>query len=403
MTRRINNLKSEYVLEARRPAKQWEEAYPLGNGRLGAMVYGGGEVERLQINVDDLWTGGPRQDEVDIVDSDLDQARALVFSDQLLEAEQWIHQRLLGADNEAFTTVGEVLLEHLDVPDLGQYRRQLDLETGLLSTQFSDRGCHVTRYCFASAPADLIVMYVSVSEARRLGFDLRLTSPHPTERDVHVSADRSWGQALLYGRVPRHQTPMHLRDPRPLQYETTRDGQALRFCLAVRIIPIGGRLLDLGQALQVRDAHGALLFISAASTFRDRRYAGRHTVAEAQAWALAAFDSLPNITKRTDMKQLFDSLFAAARDDTQRQMAGCRIALSDSTSAAEHLDLEARLTRVADGGDDHGLISLATRYASYLMQACSRPEHRPPAYKASGTRTVGRPGMRRIRPISISR
>ena len=153
---------SPLVLWYKRPAAQWVEALPIGNGRLGAMVFGGIERERLQLNDDPLWSGGPRDWNNPKAPAVLAEVRRLIAAEQYAEADR-AARGMQGPFTQSYLPLGNLYLafEHGDSAR-GGYRRQLDIATGITEVRYRSGTTSYSREIFASHPDQVIVDRKSV-------------------------------------------------------------------------------------------------------------------------------------------------------------------------------------------------------------------------------------------------
>jgi len=166
---------STYQLWYNTPAKVWEEALPIGNGRLGAMIFGDPFHERLQVNEESLWSGAPINSNNPKAASNLDKIRELILNHQYTEAKKLAAEVMVGTPPRvrSYQTFGEILLDY-DINDTTQYRRSLDLNRGLCTTTFSSNGIDYNQTSFASATDDVIVTHISSSQRSGLNLLVRL-------------------------------------------------------------------------------------------------------------------------------------------------------------------------------------------------------------------------------------
>ena len=197
-----------------KPAEKWEEALPVGNGRLGAMVFGRPENERLQLNEDTLWAGGPYDPVNPEAKDALPEVRQLVNEGKYREAAKLISAKVMAKPlgQMPYQTVGDLLLTFPGATNAGEYRRELDLDTATATVSYTSDGVRYTREVFASAPDNVIVV--------------RLTADKPGESAVHrrhEDADegdggnrrqRHAGHARDGRRRGRHQGPAPVSGPR---------------------------------------------------------------------------------------------------------------------------------------------------------------------------------------------
>lgn len=227
----------------RAPAQEWLEALPVGNGRLGAMVFGGTDTERLQLNEDSLWAGGPgdyaRPDAV----RHLAEIRRLVVEEKWNRAQRLIDAEFLGSPSEqaAYQVLGDLELTLAGEGEAADYERELDLETAVARTTYTRGGVRHVREVFASAPDQVLVVRLSADTPGAVGFTARFTSPQRSGGsavDAHtIALDGVGGD--WYGRPG-----------------------SVRFRGLARAESEGGRVSTDGGTLTVEGADAATLVIS---------------------------------------------------------------------------------------------------------------------------------------------
>ncbi|MFZ0428995.1 MAG: glycoside hydrolase family 95 protein, partial [Acidobacteriota bacterium] len=154
---------SDWVLWYRQPAQEWVEALPVGNGRLGAMIFGGVSRERIQLNEDTIWSGGRPRPAPPGAFRWLPEIRRLLFNGRYSEAEDLVRDKLLTGYGEAtsYQTLGDLLLDTVLQGEPQRYRRSLDLDSGIAATSFEIGGVTHRREVFSSAPDQVIVVHLS--------------------------------------------------------------------------------------------------------------------------------------------------------------------------------------------------------------------------------------------------
>ena len=156
----------------RQPASNWVSALPIGNGRLGAMVFGGVNEERLQLNEDTLWGGGPYDPDSPEALGALPDARRLVFDGNYAAAADLISKKIMARPLKQmpYQTVGDLLLAFPDAKTVGDYRRDLNLDTATATVSYTSGGVHYTREVFASAPDQVIVVRLTADQPGKISF-----------------------------------------------------------------------------------------------------------------------------------------------------------------------------------------------------------------------------------------
>jgi alpha-L-fucosidase 2 len=217
------------VLQYDRPAEQWTEALPVGNGRLGCMVFGGVDEARYQFNEDSLWSGKPHDYAHPGASEHLNEIRSLLFAGKRHEAEQLAQRVFMSVPLHqcAYQPFGDVVIDFHNRERATDYRRSLDLRTGTATTEYKVGDTTYTRQTIASYPDQVVAIHLKSSRPGQLTFDARLTSPHPGTK---VVADAP-ATLVMTGRI----TDSH-----------TREGDhfegAMRFAARLRVTSPDGSL-----------------------------------------------------------------------------------------------------------------------------------------------------------------
>ena len=234
-----------------RPAERWVEALPVGNGRLGAMVFGGTASERIQFNEDTVWQGEPRSYANPGSHRWLGRIRSLLFEGKQAEAEELAMDRFMSVPlrQKAYQSFADLLIERDGIDEAGVtgYRRSLDIENAVARVEFSGGGIRHLQEVFASFPKQVIAVRLAASGDGNLSFAVRFRTSHPAQ----LSTDADGGLRLL-GQV---------------------EGGAIRFeaRLAVRT---DGTVTDEGERLRIEGASEATLLLAGATNFVSFRDVG---------------------------------------------------------------------------------------------------------------------------------
>ncbi len=356
------------------PAKQWINALPVGNGRLGAMVFGGIQQERLQLNEDTLWSGGPRDWNNAQALRVLPEVRRLIFEERFAEANT-LAQQMQGAFVESYQPLGDLLLDFQfgSVEAVSGYRRDLDLDRAIATTRYTLGGVTYTREVFSSFPDQVIVMRVSCDQPGKLNFTARLASLHPYT--TRIAAENA---LILNGGAPAHVVPSYLRHENPVSY---REDEGIRFEVQLRVLLTGGTLTAEDSNLRISGADSVFLLLSAGTSFAgfDKSPAreGRDASVLASAYLQAA------------LNQPYDALLGRHVEDHQRLFRRVTIDLGSSAYAALPTDerlLQCRIDqslpredylREAETRHDPQMEALLFQYGRYLLIASSRPGTQP--------------------------
>ena len=338
---------SGLVLWFKKPAEQWTDALPIGNGRLGAMVFGGVSEERLQLNEDTLWSGAPRQWNNPEALKHLPEVRRLVLEEQDYVGADKVTKEMQGPFAEAYQPVGDLRIT-LDHPaEVSDYRRELDLDTAVTHISYRVGEAQYTREAFVSAVDQVVVLRMTTTAAAGLNFKVKLDSPHP--RHQFVSAQN--GDLRLLGKAPSHlvHTP---KTPDDAVHYDDAEGKGMRFEAAARVLPEGSKAVTVLVAM----ATG---------------YRGYDRDPDLPADAIAA-----KCRERLDAaaRKSYAALRSAHVDDHRKLFR--RVSLDLPKLGTSGLDTGERLAAFAEKPDPD-LVALYFQYGRYLLIASSRPGSQP--------------------------
>ncbi len=327
----------------RQPATVWTEALPIGNGRLGAMVFGGVGEERIQLNESTFWSGGPYQPINPEALPHLRAVRELIFAGHYAEAEALANAKLMAVPHlqMSFQPIGDVSIAFDHAAPAEDYRRSLDLDRAVATTTYRAGGVTFTREAFASASDGLVVLRLRASEKGAITLRLALDSPQEGA-SLPAAAD----MIGFHGRGP----------------DENGIAGALTFAYRVKLLHQGGTLESRDGALFLADADEALILIDAATSFERFDAVGADPLARLER-RLAAIGG-----------RSADDLVAAHESEHQRLFRRLAIDLGETEAAA--LPTDERIAGFA-AGDDPALASLYVQYGRYLMLASSRPGTEP--------------------------
>ncbi len=322
----------------RQPAVKWEEALPIGNGRLGAMVFGGVQEERLQINEDTIWAGEKRDRNNLNGASSIAEVRRLLLAGKIKEAKQLADKNIISTPRRLppYQPFGDLKLRFFGQENPSDYRRELDLDSGMARVSYKVGEAHFLREVFASAPDQVII--------------IRLTSDKPG--GISFAASMSREQDVTMSLVSRNRVVMNgeaiVRDERhPGERKV-----GVKFQGILQALPEGGKMRVEGNELMVENANAVTLIFAAATNFKEKTPA-----AKCEEYLQAA-------------KKTFARLRAAHLADHQKFMR--RVAFNLGANAPD-LPTDERLKRVQAGESDLALEALYFQFGRYLLMASSRP------------------------------
>ncbi len=258
-----NSLKADKELDPSvmlwydKPAANWTEALPVGNGRIGAMVYGGVEKEVIQFNEETLWTGQPHDYAHKGAHEVFHELRHLLWEEKQEEAHKLGNERFMSQPFGQFCyqPFGNVILAFPEHKNISNYKRQLDLEDALSSVVYEMEGTTFTREVFASEPNQVLVIHIDASNRGELDFTIGLDSPHNTY-EVRVEDN----EVILKGKANNYPSELD-RQNKP--YPESK----LTFEAHLKVVNEGGELVKDGNTIKVINANNATLYLVAASSF----------------------------------------------------------------------------------------------------------------------------------------
>ncbi len=342
-----------------RPADTWTEALPVGNGRLGAMVFGGIGVEHLQLNEATLWSGGPRQWNNPGARDILPKVRAAIFAGDYVAADA-LCKKMQGPYNESYQPLGDLTLRFAgDAPGSASgYSRDLDLSRGVSTVHFQSGGAHYTRTVFCSFPDQLIVVNLTCDQPGRISFDATVDSPLR-----HTTASGTGPQLVMLGRCPSHVDPSYLEGADPVRYDEGANPEGMKFDLHVRAVAKGGRVEAKGTGLSVVGADSVMLLLSAGTSFngpdKSPGREGRDPTVEAERPLAAASG------------RSFEELYARHVADFENLADRVSINLGADPEASL-LPTDQRLDRFVAGKPDPELAAILFQFGRYLLISSSR-------------------------------
>ena len=339
------------------PAEQWSEALPIGNGRLGAMVYGGIAKEHLQLNEDTLWSGGPHDYANPEALSHLADVRTLLKKGRYADAEA-LAQEMMGQPiyQAAYQPLGDLFLEFPQHQNVSDYRRELDLKNAVTTVKYRVGDALFTRRVFASFPDQVIVIRLECDQPGQLTFDVSMTSEHPAQSQTMQ------GDTLeLTGQVAPRGVDPKLTGSRALIAPWDQPG--MKFAAQVKIKSQGGTVTAADEKVSVEGADAVTLYYSAATNFvnfQDTSGNPSETVARTLDGIQA--DSFAEIYRRH--VEDYDALFS-------------RVSINLGGENSQSLPTDQRVEQGNQGNADLLLIEQVFQYGRYLMIAGSRQGSQP--------------------------
>ena len=328
-------------------AVKWTEALPIGNGRLGAMIFGGAEREHLQLNEATLWAGGPYDPSNTNALAALPEARRLVFAGQYDEASKLIGDKMMAVPlrEMPYETLGDLFLDFGTNAAVENYRRDLDLDTAVATVSYTANGVHFKREIFSSPVDQVIVIHLTADKPGQISFTASMTSPQKADvKSEYVGGD---GSVLVLSGVNG--------DARGIK-------GALKFQARMQITVQGGSATDGTNSVSVAGANSATLLMAAATSYKNY-----HDVS-----------GNPEAITKNQIAAVTQKDFAAMRSAhiAAHQKLFRRVELNLGETDAMKLPTDERIKHFADGNDPQ-LAALYFQFARYLLISCSRPGGQP--------------------------
>jgi alpha-L-fucosidase 2 len=328
---------ADWKLWYSQPAAKWVEALPVGNGRLAAMVFGDPRKEHIQLNEDTVWSGEKRDRSNLEAPAAIPEIRRLLQEGHPAEAQKLADRAMISIPRAlpVYQTLGDLWLESGTEADAGSYRRELDLDRGVVTVRFTAGGVHYVREFFASAPSHAIVVRLTADKPGSISF--RATMSRPADAISESAPGRLIlrGQALPKGAAGERAT-------------------GIRFRAEANASAAGGRVLSSDGYLDVTGANSVTMTIVATTDYRE------NDLAAACKRALAA------------AARPYETLLREHVADHQYFFRRVGLELPVD-AAARALPTDERLARMQRGEADDDLLALYFHYGRYLLIASSRP------------------------------
>ena len=330
-----NNKKRQpdLILQYVQPARNWNEALPVGNGRLGAMVFGTVPRERIQFNEETLWTGGPHDYTHPGASEYLDPIRKLLFEGKPREAEKLAMEHFMSVPlgQKAYQPFGDLYLEFPGHEKYSGYMRSLDISQAICQTSYKVNGVTFTREVLASQPDQIIAIHLTSDKLKSLSFGMMMDSPHDSRSITNNGSQQTLTVAVKDG---------VLHGVARLKVETD------------------GKIEDSNQAIRITDAGSATIYLAAATNFVNYK--------DVSGDPLKRVDHYFEGIKGKSYKEIRKAHIA----DYQRLFN--KFSISFGSGNRESLPMDQRLQQFGKSPEDPSLIALYVQFGRYLMISSSR-------------------------------
>mgnify|MGYP001319200982 FL=1 len=316
-----------------KPAATWNEALPVGNGSLGAMIFGGPSTERLQLNEESVWTGSPRWDANPDALKNLPRVRRLLFEGKYAEAEKLAQNGIMGnfkRDNaSSYQTLGDLTLRFSHPGAVSNYRRELDISEAVAAVTYTSGKINFRREVFSSAPDQSLVMRITADKPGAVTFTARLSRPG---NKALIKAD---GNLISMS-------------------EHTGNGNGVKLEARLKILSESGTLSSGGDSIRIEKANSVVILLTAATDYF------------APDPASLALERLEKVSARP---------FADIKNDHVADYKSYfnRLSIDLGSSDGNYFTTDARIAAMQNGYHDTDLIELYYQFGRYLLISSSRP------------------------------
>jgi alpha-L-fucosidase 2 len=345
----------------RQPASQWVEALPVGNGRLGAMIFGSPDSERLQLNEDTLWSGAPSDWNNPDAKNHLAEVRRLVLEEKDYTQAGKVCQKMQGPYNQSYQPLGDLHFDFGATPDTSAYRRDLDLNTAVARVRYSAAGIEFTREVFASAPDQVIAVRLTASQPGKLTFAVRADSPGRSKSETTPAK-----MLRLTGKAPSHIKPSYLGPKEEAVLYDERPGHGMVFEALVRVLPKGGTVSASEGQLRVEGANSVVILLAAGTGFRGFNKAPDANAAEIHDRCARTLEAAAAMS----WEKLLD------RHVAEYAALFRRMSLNLGSAGTMDVPTDERVRHAAEQ-DDPSLAALYFQFGRYLLISSSRPGTQP--------------------------
>ena len=347
------NFNPSSVLWYAEPAKKWEDALPVGNGRLGAMVFGKTSEERIQLNEETYWSGGPYSTVVKDGYKVLPEIQKLVFEEKYLAAHNLFGRHLMGypVEQQKYQSLGNLHLFFKNQDSITDYKRWLDLETGVTSVSYTSNGITYQRDVFVSAPDQVIVVRLTADKPGSISFTANLRGER---NQAHSNYATDYFRMDPYGQdglVLTGKSADYMGIAGKLRYEAR-----------VKAVPEGGTMKTDGVDLIIDNADAVTLYIAAATNFVNYKdvSADQHQRVDAY------YKAMEN--------KKYSAIAEAAVADHKKYFS--RVSLNLHNTENSYLPTTERREKI-QSAPDPSMAALSYQFGRYLMIASSRPGTEP--------------------------
>ena len=336
------------------PAERFEQAVPLGNGRLGAMHYAGVKCDKISLNEDTLWSGFPRSKAPEAPYNHILKASKLLRQGKVNEAENIINNNCLGEWTEAYQPAGNLFIKLNNIGEYSNYNRELDLKSAVSSSTFDCAGHRYIREFICTA-ADNVMIYYFKTDSDKNEAEILIESPHPNK----VCLDN--GILMMRSIAPSYAAPINLDCENPIRYDSFENNRALSYCVGIKPVLLNGKYDFKGDRVTINSTEFYLI-IDIATNFTGFDVAPVDSKIDEYDLCKQRLSNAVNFNfDELKKRHFFDynSLFN-------------RVELFIEGENFENVPTDERLVAYREQKNDVSLVTLMYDYARYLTIASSR-------------------------------
>ena len=348
------NSKRDMVLWYKQPGIKWLEGLPIGNGYMGAMVFGRIQNERIALNESTFWSGRPN----DYTNPDgykyFPSIRDLVFAGKYKDAEKMANEHFFGIppNQQAYQPLGDLLIDFKNSENVTDYYRELDMETGIVKITYKDGGAEYTREIFMSYPDHVMVVHLTCNKPHSISLEAKLSSPYL--KNVVAASGKLVMNGIWKGPLPKNALSSLIANV---------EGTGLKFQTVLLALPENGQQSVTDTSLVINNANSVTLILTAATSFKNYKDISGDP-------ALACERILSKLANK-DYNLLLDN----HEKDFHSLMDRVHLTIGDPSM--NKISTNERLKLIKEGGTDIDLASKIFQFGRYMLVCSSREGGQP--------------------------
>ena len=344
----------DMVLWYKQPGVKWLEGMPIGNGYMGAMVFGKVRNERIALNESTFWSGRPH----DYTNPDgykyYPQIRDLVFAGKYKEAEKLTDEHFYGIppNQQAFQPIGDLLLDFKNSENVTDYYRELDMETGIVKITYKDGDAEFTREVFMSYPDHIMVVHLTCNKPNSISLEAKFKSPYL--ENVDAKPGKLLMKGIWHGPLPKNALSSLIANV---------DGNGMKFQTTMLALPDKGEQAVTDSSLVINKANSITLILTIATSFKNYK--------DISGDPASACEKILNRLPSKD----YNTLLKNHENDFHRLMERVHLTIGDSSM--NKIPTDERLKLAKEGKDDIDLASKIFQFGRYMLASSSREGGQP--------------------------